>query len=98
MGKLIAGILGLAGVVSLAFGIVSYGDGRYTMAAEFKSFQKQADYNFTSNSIEKTNERMWQLEERLKKNPNDITALEELKKLKETKIRFEKKLEEISKR
>jgi hypothetical protein len=98
MGKLITGILGLAGVISIAFGIVSWGDSRYASAVEVRQNQKMTDYNFKSNSIEKANERIWQLEERIKKNPNDITAIEELKKLKEKKVIYEKDLDEISKR
>lgn len=51
----------------------------------------------TSDAIQETNARIWQLEDRLQQRPDDLTAKEELRKLQENKSRLEHTLDELQK-
>jgi len=71
---------------------------RYALCSDVKQMEQKYDYKFKVIEIRGTNERIWQLEDRLKKNPNDKSAQEELKKLKEEKALMSEELKELGKK
>ena len=65
---------------------------RYALDEELKATQKQLDIKINSDYLKEIRVRIWTLEERIDKNPDDITAKEELRKLKEEKEEVKEKL------
>jgi len=71
---------------------------RYALCADVSKIEQKYDYKFKVIEIKGVNERIWQLEDRLKKNPNDKSAQEELKKLKEDKAIMNEELKQLGKK
>ncbi len=85
-------------IVGICFGAYFYVDNRYAQCADVKQLEQRYDYKFKVIEIKGTNERIWQLEAELKKNPGNKTAAEELKKLKEEKSLMTEELKELGKK
>ncbi len=71
---------------------------QYALCESVKQIEQKYDYKFKVIEIKGTNERIWQLEAELKKNPGNKTAAEELKKLKEEKSLMTEELKELGKK
>jgi hypothetical protein len=91
-------IISLIVIVSACFGVFFWSVNYFCLAEEFKDFKKTVEYRFKSDQIYKTNERIWQLEERVKKSPSDETAAKELKRLDVEKKQYEQELQELGKK
>jgi|GEM_PF-5428484 len=83
--------------IGTIFGIFWWLEKRYCHADTFQIFAQSTKYELKSNQIEKLNERRWQLEKRLKDDPNDETTIEDLKSIAEMKEKYKKELEELGK-
>lgn len=70
-------------------------EGHYAKAEQLKQLEQRFEVKVISDSLRITNERIWQLEDRLEQKPNDLTAKEELRKLKEDKIKFERDIQQF---
>ncbi len=68
---------------------------QYALCESVKQIEQKYDYKFKVIEIKGTNERIWQLEAELKKNPGNKTAADELKKLKEEKEIMREELKKI---
>ncbi len=91
-------IINILAIVSICFGTYFFFEDRYLRAEEFRIFAQTTQYELKSNQIEKLNERIWQLRERVRNDPRDKTAVEDLYKIGEVKKQYEKQLEEIGKK
>lgn len=85
-------------LVGICFGGYFYVENRYAHCADVKQIEQKFDYRFKVIEIKGTNERIWQLEAELKKNPGNKTAAEELKKLREEKSLMTEELKELGKK
>jgi ribosomal protein S15P/S13E len=88
---------GIILLIATCFSLFFWIENRYCLAVDFKHFAQNTKYELKSNQIEKLNERSWQLEKRIESSPKDETAREDLKRIEETKKRYEKELEELGK-
>ena len=87
-------ILLIAAVIGLPWWFFNH-MAQYALCESVKQIEQKYDYKFKVIEIKGTNERIWQLEDRLKTNPNDKSAAEELKKLKEEKVMMKEELQKI---
>ncbi len=88
-------ILGLCALLTVAFGVYFHFEKRYALAQEFNAFRKDIQYQMKSNQTISISQRLWVLEDRLKKNPNDTTASEEYTRLKNEKVLLEGELKSL---
>jgi len=95
MQKLIASVIALSLLMGTAFGLFFWFENRYCLAQEFRLFAQGTKYELKSLQLERLNERRWQLEERVEQKPEDKTAKEDLKRIEETKKKYEKELEKL---
>ena len=87
----------LAAFITTLFGGYFWLDNNYAKAEELAQLERRFEIKLTSDSIQGLNARIWQLEDRLQQKADDITAKEELRKLKENKANLERELENLQK-
>lgn len=87
----------LAAFITTLFGGYFWLDNHYAKAEELAQLEQRFEIKLTSDSIQGINARIWQLEDRLQQKADDITAKEELRKLKENKANLERELENLQK-
>ena len=85
----------LASFITILFGGFFWLENHYASASELAQLEQRFEIKIRSDSLRETNARIWQLEERLQKNPDDITAKEDLRKLKAGKDQIQKELETL---
>ena len=85
----------LAAFITTLFGGYFWLDNNYAKAVELAQLEQRFEIKLTSDSIQEINARIWQLEDRLQQKADDITAKEELRKLKENKAKLERELENL---
>lgn len=85
----------LAAFITTLFGGYFWLDNNYAKAEELAQLERRFEIKLTSDSIQGLNARIWQLEDRLQQKADDITAKEELRKLKENKAKLERELENL---
>lgn len=93
--RIISPTITLATFITILFGGFFWLENHYASASELAQLEQRFEIKIRSDSLRETNARIWQLEERLQENPNDITAKEDLKKLKEDKNKTQKELDAL---
>ncbi len=93
----VAPLVTVATFVALLFGGFFWIDGQYARAQQFRQLEQRFEAKVTSDFLQQTQARIWQLEDRVQQRPNDVTAKEELRRLVEEKKRLEKKLDDLEK-
>lgn len=93
----IAPLITLAAFISSVFAGYFWLDSRYAKATELAQLEQRFEIKITSDAIQETNARIWQLQDRLQQRPDDLTAKEELRTLQENKNRLEHTLEALQK-
>lgn len=88
-------LITLAAFITTLFGGYFWLDNNYAKAYELAQLEQRFEIKLTSDSIQGINARIWQLEDRLQQKSDDITAKEELRKLKENKANLERELEKL---
>lgn len=88
-------LITLAAFITALFGGYFWLDDNYAKSEELAQLEQRFEIKLTSDSIQGINARIWQLEDRLQQKPDDITAKEELRKLKEDKVNLERELENL---
>ena len=80
-------------VISIAFAAYFWADSRYVHKdPDFSVLEQRLDIKIKSDFLQQTNARIWTLEDRLQQTPNDLTANEELRRLREEKKASEAEL------
>lgn len=69
----------------MIFGGYFWFEKKFALANDVKMLEQRLDYKIISDQVYSIQERIWKLEDRIKANPNDITAKEELRRLLEEK-------------
>ena len=73
-------------VIGLAFGLYFWLDSRYVHKnPDFSALEQRLEIKIKSDFLQQTNARIWTLEDRLQQAPHDVTANEELRRLREEK-------------
>jgi predicted nucleic acid-binding Zn-ribbon protein len=94
-------ILIIASVIALPVGFFNY-MGKYALAEEVKELKRSVQYEFKSQQVQKTSERIWQLEDRAKavssKAPPDPNLQKDIKRLEEEKKQLELELKELGRK
>ena len=91
----IAPLVTVATFIAVLFGGYAWIDARYAKAEQVSQLERRLDIKTTGDFLQQTQARIWQLEDRLKTNPNDVTAQEELRKLKEEKEQLQKDFDRL---
>ena len=89
----VAPLVTLATLFSVLFGAYFWLENHYARAEQVAQLEQRFEIKVTSDFLRETNARIWQLEDRLQAQPDDLTAKEEHRKLKEEKARLERQLE-----
>lgn len=80
-------------VIGIVFAGYFWADSRYVHKdPDFSVLEQRLDIKIKSDFLQQTNARIWTLEDRLKQTPNDVTANEELRRLREEKNASEAEL------
>jgi CRISPR/Cas system CMR subunit Cmr4 (Cas7 group RAMP superfamily) len=90
-------IKSLAAVISIAFALFFFLENRYLLSWKFEEFERVVQNELKNNQVQKINERVWQLQDRMKVKPNDETIIEELRNLEVKKKQLNKEIEELGK-
>lgn len=88
-------LITLSTFIALVFGFYFWIEARYAIAEELAQLEQRFEIKVRSDILRETNARIWQLEDRLRANPNDVTAQEDLRELKEDKNRIERELKAL---
>jgi hypothetical protein len=91
-------LLTLATLITVVFTGYFWLEGHYASAEELAQLETRFEIKINNDLLQSTNTRIWQLEDRLQDRPDDMTAKEELRELKEDKSRLERKLELLEQR
>ena len=86
-------LITLATLITVVFTGFFWLEGHYASAEELAQLETRFEIKINSDLLQSTNTRILQLEDRLQERPDDMTAKEEVRKLKEDKSRLEHKLE-----
>jgi len=86
-------IVTLVTLITIVFGGYFWLDNHYASAEELTQLETRFEIKVRSDSLRETNSRIWQLEKRLSEMPDDITAQEELSRLKEEKAEIKRELD-----
>ena len=68
---------------------------RYAPKEEVKRLEIRLDMKILNDYIKQTQSRIWALEERIKIKPDDVTAQEEIRRLKDEKKNYEDELKDL---
>lgn len=79
-------------LVVIIIGGYMFIENRYALRNQLQKIEIRLEMKIISDDRSQTQDRIWDLEDRIKGNPEDITAIEELRKLKEGKKDYEDKL------
>ena len=93
LNKLLTILSPVATIIVAVFGLYFWVEARYVhVTPEFKDLEKRhnglekrVEQKVKSDHVQQINERIWDLEDRLEKDPSDQTAKEEIRSLKEEK-------------
>lgn len=92
---IISPTIALATFITILFSGFFWLENHYASASELAQLEQRFEIKIRSDSLRETNARIWQLEERLQENPNDITAKEDLRELKADKDKIENELDAL---
>jgi hypothetical protein len=98
MTKLISGIVGVIAILSALFGVYSYMDTKYALAAELNEIKKRLDYKITTDQLNSTQERIWRLEDRAQGKRMDSITNEEYRKLQSQKEQLNQQIKVLEKK
>jgi hypothetical protein len=93
----IAPLITVASFIAVLFGGFFWIEGRYAKAQDFRQLDRRLEIKVTGDFLQQTQARIWQLQDRIKTKPDDITAQEELRRLTEEKNRLQNKLDTLEK-
>ncbi len=79
-------------LVVIIIGGYMFIENRYALRNQLQKIEIRLDMKIIRDDRSQTQDRIWDLEDRIKENPEDITAIEELRKLKEDKKDYVDKL------
>lgn len=88
-------LITMATFTSVLFGGFFWIEGRYAKADQVSQLERRLDIKVKSDFLQQTQSRIWQLEDRLKAQPNDTTATEDLRKLNVEKEELERDLNRL---
>lgn len=92
----IAPLITVSTFITIMFGGYFWLEMHYATANELDHLEQRFEIKVRNDILRESNARIWQLEERLKANPKDVTAKEELRKLREEKNRIERELDALT--
>ena len=97
--KMIAGILGIAAIVSLCFGAVAYfatADELIEVKAYAVAVEKRLDQKIVQDRVDYLYEQSYKVNDWLKKTPDDPVLIDRQRRLQKEVKESEKKLEQLS--
>jgi len=82
----------IVALVVVIIGGYMFIENRYALRNQLQKIEIRLEMKIIRDDRSQTQDRIWDLEDRIKENPEDITAIEELRKLKEDKKDYADKL------
>jgi len=79
-------------LVVIIIGGYMFIENRYALRNQLQKIEIRLEMKIIRDDRSQTQDRIWDLEDRIKENPENITAIEELRKLKEDKKDYADKL------
>ncbi len=79
-------------LVVIIIGGYMFIENRYALRNQLQNIEIRLEMKIISDNRSQTQDRIWDLEDRIKENPENITAIEEVRKLKEDKKDYKDKL------
>jgi hypothetical protein len=96
--KGVAPLVTLGALVTALFTGFFWLESHYAKAEQLAQLEQRFEIKVTNDFLRETITRIWQLEDRLQERPDDLTAKEELRKLKEDKAKLERDLVNLESR
>ncbi|MCI5208275.1 MAG: hypothetical protein D3910_05665 [Candidatus Electrothrix sp. ATG2] len=90
-------ILSIISLISIAFASFFYIENKYALKSNLKKIEIKLEMKIISDDSFRIRERIWDLKDRLKEDPDDKTAQEDILILTEERKQLEKKLDLLHK-